>query len=112
MVHYQSDIPATFAALGDPTRCAIVARLAEAPLSVSDLAAPLDMSLQAVRKHLGVLETAGLIESEKRGRVRRCRLRPQTLQAAEAWISDRRALWEGRLDALDGWLKKEGGSNA
>lgn len=78
----------------------IVARLAAGEAAVSDLAAPYAMSLQAVRKHLAVLEGAGLVVSEKRGRVRRCRIERAPLDAAARWLRDRCALWESRLDGL------------
>ena len=95
-----------FQALGDSTRRAIVARLAEGPLSVSDLAKPLPMSLPAVLQHLAVLETAGLVASRKAGRVRTCRLEPAALARAEAWLGAQRAEWERRLDRLDAFLKE------
>ena len=97
MVHQSATV---FAALADPVRMDIVARLAAADVSVSELSAPYAMSLQAVRKHLAVLEGAGLVRSEKVGRVRRCRLEPAPLQAAASWLADRGDLWRGRLDAL------------
>ncbi len=89
-----------FQALADPTRRGIVERLSRGPLSVSELARPLAMSLPAVVQHLQVLEASGLIRSEKVGRVRTCRIEPETLKQVEQWIIDRRALWERRLDRL------------
>ena len=94
MVHYQ------FAALGDPTRLAIVERLASGPASAGDLAAPAAMSLPAVLKHVRVLETAGLVTTVKRGRVRECRLRDDALVAVAEWTAHQQALWSTRLDAL------------
>ncbi len=79
-------------------------RLVRGEASVSELAAPLAMSLPAVVQHLAVLEEAGLVRSVKSGRVRTCRLEPKALRTAENWIAERRALWEGRLDALDRYL--------
>lgn len=79
-------------------------RLARGDASVSELAAPLDMSLPAVVQHLAVLEDSGLVRSSKQGRVRTCRMEPRTLRTAESWLADRRALWEGRLDALGRYL--------
>jgi DNA-binding transcriptional ArsR family regulator len=93
-----------FRALGDPTRRVMVERLCRGPASVSELAAPFDMSLPAVVQHLAVLEDSGLVLSEKVGRVRTCRVQPRALQAAEKWINDRRALWERRLDRLGEFL--------
>lgn len=98
----------SFAALADPTRRDVVARLAalppEATLPVTTLAAPYAMSLQAVSKHLRVLEGANLIACAKSGRVRRCRLLPGPLRDAAAWIERHRAFWEGQFDALDRYL--------
>lgn len=93
-----------FQALGDPTRRAIVQRLTRGPASVSDLARPLSMSLPAVVQHLQVLETSGLVRSEKVGRVRTCHIEPAALRKAEQWISARRATWERRLDRLGEYL--------
>src|SRR5580698_4840681 len=94
----------TFQALADPTRRAIVERLARGPASVSDIARPLSMSLPAVMQHLSVLNASGLVVSEKIGRVRTCRIEPQALNMAEAWINDRRTEWERRLDRLGDYL--------
>jgi len=93
-----------FQALADPTRRLMVERLSRGPASVSELAAPLAMSLSAVVQHLAVLEASGLVRSEKVGRVRTCRVEPQAMQAAERWISERRASWERRLDRLGDFL--------
>lgn len=81
-----------FQALADPTRRGIVERLARGPASVSELAAPLAMSLPAVFQHLQVLEAAGLVSSDKAGRVRTCRVEPFALRIAEAWLAERRSL--------------------
>lgn len=89
-----------FAALGDPTRLAIVERLARGPCSAGALAAPTTMSLPAVLKHLRVLEQAGLVSTVKRGRVRECRLRDDALLAVATWTAQQQALWSTRLDAL------------
>lgn len=97
----------TFTALGDPTRRAIIERLAVAPATVSELAAPLPMSLPAVMLHLKVLEECGLVASEKKGRVRTCRVNPQMLSLAEEWVRDRRSNWEARLDRLGVFLEAE-----
>jgi DNA-binding transcriptional ArsR family regulator len=93
-----------FQALGDPTRRAIVERLAAGPASVSELAAPLPMSLPAVMLHLKVLEASGLVASEKKGRVRTCRIQPAALSLAEQWVSERRQMWERSLDRLGAFL--------
>lgn len=96
-----------FQALADPSRRVMVERLCRGPASVSELAAPLAMSLPAVVQHLQVLEASGLVRSEKTGRVRTCRIEPAALRSAEAWIHERRTLWETRLDRL-GALLAEG----
>lgn len=97
-----SEIPLdrTFAALGDPTRRAIVSRLAAGAVATSDLAAPFAMSLPAVLKHLRVLEEAGLLHREKVGRTVWCRLRPDAIDAASDWMTKTRRFWEGNLDGL------------
>ena len=89
-----------FQALADPTRRAMVERLSRGPASVSELARPLAMSLPAVMQHLQVLETSGLVRSQKSGRVRTCRIEPAALGSVEQWVSERRAGWERRLDRL------------
>jgi DNA-binding transcriptional ArsR family regulator len=89
-----------FRALADPSRRSIVARLSRGPASVSELAAPLDMSLPSVVQHIDVLQRSGLLRSEKVGRVRTCRLDPAPMRSVEQWIAQHRAIWEGRLDRL------------
>src|SRR6201997_5075990 len=95
----------TFAALADPTRRAILARLALGETSVTDLAEPFRMSLPAVSKHLKVLERAGLITRSREAQWRPCRLEPKALKRADDWLERYRALWEKRLDRLDDYLK-------
>jgi DNA-binding transcriptional ArsR family regulator len=94
------DIDAIFRALGDPTRRAIMERLGHGPISVSQLAEPLNITLAAVVQHLQVLEESGLVATEKVGRVRTCRIEPSGLSAAQQWLADRRSTWERRLDRL------------
>jgi DNA-binding transcriptional ArsR family regulator len=89
-----------FRALADGNRRAIVARLAHGAASVSELAAPLDVSLPTVLQHLEVLQRSGLVRSEKIGRVRTCRLEPGPIRALEDWIAEHRAIWERRLELL------------
>ncbi len=89
-----------FRALGDPTRRDLVERLSDGPATVSQLASPLDMSLSAVVQHLAVLESCGLVQSEKVGRTRTCRLEPVGLRVAEDWFAGQRAAWDHRLDRL------------
>jgi DNA-binding transcriptional ArsR family regulator len=87
-------------AMADPTRRAIVERLARGPASVSELARPLPMSLAAVVQHLQVLQASGLVRSTKVGRVRTCQLDPAGLRTAEDWLHQQRTTWEHRLDRL------------
>lgn len=100
------NIDGIFHALADPTRRAIVERLSKQPRSVSDLAEPLDMSLQAVFQHLQILEASGLVRTEKVGRVRTCSLVPDVLSAAEQWLGSCRTLWERRFDRLGDFLNE------
>jgi DNA-binding transcriptional ArsR family regulator len=102
MLDYKLD--RTFAALADPARRAMVERLVQGPASVSDLAAPLPMSLAAVMQHLKVLEASGLVTSQKTGRVRTCRIDPMMLSQAERWVGERRRMWERNLDRLGAFL--------
>ena len=101
------NIDRIFHALGDPTRRAIVDKLSRGPISVSRLAEPLAITLAAVVQHLQVLEESGLIQTEKTGRVRTCRIAPGGLSAAEQWIEDRRSMWERRLDRLGDLLAEQ-----
>jgi DNA-binding transcriptional ArsR family regulator len=105
MLNYEAPLDRAFQALADPTRRAIVERLAQSPASVSELKRPLPMSLPAVMQHLAVLETSGLVVSQKSGRVRTCRINPAALGEAERWIAERRREWERRLDRLGDYLK-------
>ena len=97
-----------FHALADPTRRGMVERLVRGPASVSELSQPLEMSLPAVMQHLQVLEASGLVRSEKAGRVRTCRIEPDALRAAEAWVTGQRTTWETRLDRLGDYLAGQG----
>lgn len=99
-----SSLDRAFQALSDPIRRGMLARLARAPASVSELAAPLPISLPAVLQHLQALEASGLIATHKTGRVRTCRIAPEALSAAEAWIAEQRAVWEGRLDRFEAYV--------
>jgi DNA-binding transcriptional ArsR family regulator len=97
----------TFAALADPTRRAILARLAQGEASVGELAAPFDISLPAISRHLKVLEAARLIVREKDAQWRRCRLDAAPLKVAADWVEQYRSFWEERFDALDDLLKQQ-----
>jgi DNA-binding transcriptional ArsR family regulator len=109
MVNYQScHLDGIFAALSDPTRRAVLARLSETPeLSVTMLAKPFAMSLPAVLKHLDVLEVAGLIQRRKSGRTVSCRLNAAPLQEAQRWLAHYERFWSDRLDALARYLAEE-----
>jgi len=98
------DLDRVFQALSNTGRRRMVDRLCAGPATLGELAEPLDMSLSAVEQHLRTLERCGLVHSEKRGRVRYCRLQPDTLNAVETWITERRDLWTRRLDRLGGVL--------
>jgi DNA-binding transcriptional ArsR family regulator len=100
MLKQRPPVDDVFRALGDPTRRDMVERLSLGPATVSQLAQPLDMTLSAVVQHLAVLESSGLVRSEKVGRTRTCRLEPVGLQQAEDWFAGQRAAWERRLDRL------------
>ena len=93
-----------FQALADPTRRAILNRLARGPASVSELAVPHDMALPSLMGHLRKLEDAGLIETRKDGRVRTCALVPSGFAPVRGWLDEQRALWEGRLDRLETYV--------
>ena len=104
MLNQSAELDRLFHALADPARRAIVERLSCGPAPVSELARPLPMSLSAAMQHLGVLEAAGLVRSEKIGRVRTCAIEPKALSLAELWIAARRTEWELRLDRLGEYL--------
>ncbi|MHB8531961.1 MAG: ArsR/SmtB family transcription factor [Solirubrobacteraceae bacterium] len=104
MLKYREPIEQVFHALGDPTRRSIVEQLSHGSASVSELAAPLRISLPAVVQHLHVLEASGLVTTRKVGRVRRCEVAPAAMREAERWIAERRTEWEQRLDRLGDFL--------
>lgn len=103
MDNYSRELDHAFSALADPTRRAIMARLVQGEASVGELAEPFDMALPSLMKHIRVLETGGLVESEKHGRVRTCRLRPSGMACVETWLAEQRAMWEARLDRLEAY---------
>ena len=96
-----------FQALGDPTRRAILQRLARGPATVTELAAPFAMSLAAVGQHVQILERSGLVRTEKFGRVRTCQIDPEGLSLARQWIDERKRLWEQRFDRLANFLDED-----
>ena len=104
MAKHDSSLDKLFTALGDPTRRGILERLARGPASVTELAAPHDMALPSFLAHLGKLEAAGLVTTEKRGRVRTCKLHPEALSPARGWLDAQRDVWEGRLDRFDDYV--------
>jgi DNA-binding transcriptional ArsR family regulator len=104
MLQHQETLDRAFHALADPGRRWMVDRLTRGPASVSELAAPLEMSMSAVVQHLKVLEASGLVRSAKVGRVRTCQVQPDALRAAEGWLAARRLEWESRLDRLGDYL--------
>jgi DNA-binding transcriptional ArsR family regulator len=107
MLNQSPALDLVFQALADPTRRAIVERLGRGPASVSELARPFEMSLPAVVQHIHVLEASGLVRSEKIGRVRTCRMDDLAMAKAETWISDRRTIWQRRLDRLGDYLAEQ-----
>ncbi len=110
MVQYQSPLDGTFSALSDPTRRAILERLAGGSASISELADPAGMTLTGIKKHVRILEEAGLVTTEKRGRTRYCRLGPKQMEDVSEWIESYRRGWAERFDRLDEVLerRKEG----
>lgn len=99
--YYDSRFDVSFAALSDATRRGVLERLGRGDASITDLAGAFRMTLTGMRKHVGVLEQAGLVTTEKVGRVRTCRLGPRTLEAEAAWMEEQRRMWDARFDALE-----------
>ena len=104
MPNQYAGLDRVFHALADPTRRAVLRRLALGTAAVSELAQPFDMALPSFLQHLKVLEGSGLVRSKKSGRVRTYRISPRPLKAAEGWMAEQRAHWERRLDQLDEYL--------
>ncbi len=105
MDNFSSRLDLVFRALADPTRRAVLERLGEGDASIRELAQPFDMALPSLMKHVRVLEAVGLVESQKSGRVRTCRLKPAAMTDAEHWLAEQRAVWEVRLDRLEAYVK-------
>ena len=103
----RSQLDHIYHALSDPTRRALLDRLAKGPASVSELAAPFESTLASIVQHVQVLETSGLIATEKVGRTRTCRISTEAVAQAERWLTDRRELWEGRFDRLGALLEND-----
>ena len=107
MVQYsQARFDASFAALSDATRRGVLEQLGRADASITDLAEKFRMTLTGIKKHVGVLEQAGLVTTEKVGRVRTCKLGPRRLEEEAAWIEKYRQLWDARFDALDNVIEE------
>lgn len=104
MATFHPELPTVFAALSDTTRLKVIERLARGPASISELAAPFDMAGPSFLKHVKVLESAGLVRSEKRGRVRLVTLRPDALQWVDEWVAQHRQQWAHRLANLETFL--------
>jgi len=111
MLQYQEQAGPVFRALADDNRRAILARLSEGPATVSELAEPLTISLAATVQHVQSLERVGLLTSDKEGRSRTCRLKPEGLVPIEQWISENKALWERRLDRFSDALDRAAAKN-
>lgn len=104
MVNQSVELDLMFSALADPTRRAILARLVRGVATVSELAAPLRLSLPAITPHLRLLEKSGFVLSRKVGRVRTCRIEPERLATAQTWLAQQRAEWEARFDRMDAFI--------
>jgi DNA-binding transcriptional ArsR family regulator len=107
MLDHSAQLDGIFQALSDPTRRAIVEQLGTGPKSVSEIALPLDMTLAAVVQHVQLLENCQLITTQKHGRVRTCRIRPETLKTLEGWLNQRRRQWEQNFDRLAAVLDEQ-----
>jgi DNA-binding transcriptional ArsR family regulator len=111
-VHYSSTLDRTFFALSDPTRRGILERLAGGPATVGQLAEPFGLTLNGVRKHVGILEEVDLVITAKVGRARECRLGPAHLQDATQWIEAYRRAWERRLDRFGAYVEERSAERA
>ncbi|HEU4722018.1 MAG TPA: metalloregulator ArsR/SmtB family transcription factor [Gemmatimonadaceae bacterium] len=109
MVQYPSDLDTAFAAVADPTRRGVLERLGRREASISELAEAFDMTLTGMKKHVSILEDAGLVQTQKVGRVRTCTLGPRRLTAEAAWIADYQRMVEARLDSLGAFLERTKG---
>jgi DNA-binding transcriptional ArsR family regulator len=109
MVQFSQALDASFGALADPTRRGILEQLGQSEASITDLATAFEMTLTGMKKHVQILEDAGLVRTEKVGRVRHCRLGPRRLEAESAWIDHYRQMLEGRYDRLAAFLERTKG---
>ena len=111
MVQYSPSLDEAFAALADPTRRAILEQLGSGEATIGELAQPAGMSLTGLKKHVLVLEQAGLVSTEKRGRSRHCRLGPQRLEDVSAWLEQYRRGWEKRFDRMEELIEQKRGAS-
>jgi DNA-binding transcriptional ArsR family regulator len=107
MVNYSTTLDQTFSALSDPTRRAIISKLADGEIPIMEIASPFDMSLPAVTKHIRILEEAGLVIRRKQGRVRYCRLNAKPLRDAAQWLVFYQKFWDAKLDSLANFLEAD-----
>jgi DNA-binding transcriptional ArsR family regulator len=105
-VHYSQTLDRTFFALSDPTRRSILERLARGPATIGELAQPLGLTLNGLKKHVGILEAVDLVVTEKVGRARECRLGPAQLEDASVWIESYRRVWQRRLDRFGAYVEE------
>jgi DNA-binding transcriptional ArsR family regulator len=106
-VHHNGTLDRTFFALSDQTRRSILERLARGPATIGELAEPFGLTLNGLKKHVGILESVDLVTTEKVGRARECRLGPAQLENATGWIDDYRRVWERRLDRFGAYVEEE-----
>jgi DNA-binding transcriptional ArsR family regulator len=104
-----STLDGTFFALSDPTRRGILERLGRGPATISELAKPFGLTINGVKKHVGILERADLVATEKVGRARQCRLGPASMAEATAWMEGHRRVWENRLDRFERYVERTSG---
>jgi DNA-binding transcriptional ArsR family regulator len=107
-VHYTGPLDRAFFALSDPTRRRILELLSDGPATISELAEPFGLTLNGVKKHVGILEDVELVVTEKVGRARECRLGPAQLQEVTGWIEDYRRSWQRRLDRFGAYVEERG----
>jgi DNA-binding transcriptional ArsR family regulator len=107
-VHYNPTLDRTFFALADPTRRGILERLGRGPATIGQLAEPFGLTINGVKKHVGILEEVDLVVTAKVGRARECQLGPAQLENATGWIDEYRRTWQGRLDRFGSYVEKQG----
>lgn len=108
-MHYRSTLDGTFFALSDATRRGILERLGRGPATISELARPFGLTINGVKKHVGILERADLVATRKVGRARQCRLGPASMEEATAWMEVHRRTWESRLDRFERYVERTSG---